>query len=113
MRNTHCQPFKPPLPSMVLCIAVIMIPANILPTCPTAVNIAVRLAISEGLLQSIVSLVSTRMYLVRLTTMNPIRISYRCTDLPPLIPGRTVLRTVVRTFCTPPNTWSDLTRRGG
>jgi hypothetical protein len=52
MTNTHCHPFNPLLPSRVLCIAVIMMPANILPTCPTAVKIAVRLAISDGLLVS-------------------------------------------------------------
>jgi hypothetical protein len=50
MINTHCQPFNPLCPSIVLCIAVIISPAHILPTCPTAVKIAVRLAISVGLL---------------------------------------------------------------
>jgi hypothetical protein len=53
MRNTHCQPLRPFLPSMVLCIAVIMIPANMLPSWPTAVKIAVRFAISDGLLSAI------------------------------------------------------------
>jgi hypothetical protein len=43
---------------MVLCMAVIIIPANMLPTCPTAVKMAVRLAISEGLLWTILSLIS-------------------------------------------------------
>lgn len=49
--NTHCHPFKPARPSIVLCIAVIMRPANMLPTWPIAVKIAVLVAISEGLLQ--------------------------------------------------------------
>src|SRR5690242_226599 len=48
--NTHCHPFRPPEHSIVLCIAVIMRPANILPTCPTAVKIVALLAISEGVL---------------------------------------------------------------
>ena len=55
MMKTHCHPFKPFEPSIVLCIAVIMIPANILPTCPIAVKIAVLLAISEGVLQILVN----------------------------------------------------------
>jgi hypothetical protein len=50
MINTHCHPFNPALPSIVLCIAVIIIPAKRLPICPTAVKMAVRFAISEGLL---------------------------------------------------------------
>ena len=48
--NTHCHPFRPAWPSIVLCIAVIIRPANILPTWPTAVKTAARLAISDGVL---------------------------------------------------------------
>jgi len=104
IRNTHCQPFNPPLPSMVLCMAVIMIPANMLPTCPTAVKMAVRLAISEGLLWTILSLISREVGFIQLTTMNPTHILYRCTNWLPSSPGRNVLRKAVCMFCTPPNT---------
>lgn len=48
--NTHCQPANPTWPSKVMRIAVIIMPANIAPTCPIAVKIDARFEISLDLL---------------------------------------------------------------
>jgi hypothetical protein len=51
MMKTHCQPWREVRPCRPEFMAVIMTPANMLPTCPMAVKMAVRLAISSGLLK--------------------------------------------------------------
>jgi hypothetical protein len=52
MMKTHCQPCSEVCPRKLSFIAVIITPANMLPIWPMAVKIAVRLAISKGLLIS-------------------------------------------------------------